>query len=180
MLSQSVPSIIIVEFDQFVLIRQASRWREGEARVLKRGDLKMRMLNMLALVALLALGSCSASSIIMAYGGPTPAQITAAQRRPLSPAEQKVVSDSISTGLKDPGSAQFKFPPIAMIRTKNNGIAYCVLINAKNSYGGYVGFSYAYMIVFTDSADHVNEVHLISLASPDDNADERFCRAYGY
>lgn len=45
--------------------------------------------------------------------------------------------DSIKRGLKDPNSAEFQNLRIA---NYNNGKVVCGEINAKNSYGGYVGY----------------------------------------
>ncbi len=49
--------------------------------------------------------------------------------------------DDISKQLKDPGSAMFKWAPAFMPLLPDGVVVYCGLINAKNSYGGYTGFT---------------------------------------
>jgi hypothetical protein len=49
----------------------------------------------------------------------------------------------LSSGLKDPSAAQFKWMPV--ILTERDGITdYCGLVNGKNSYGGDTGFVHFY------------------------------------
>jgi len=57
-----------------------------------------------------------------------------AEERTLTPIEKAAFIKVIKARLRDPNSAQFSWVP--MIR-KN---VYCGYVNAKNSYGGYVGF----------------------------------------
>jgi PBP1b-binding outer membrane lipoprotein LpoB len=84
----------------------------------------------LALTTLLA--SCSGLS------QPT-ATVMSAPKRELTAAEKLSFAPVLSSGLKDPSAAQFKWMPV--ILTERDGITdYCGLVNGKNSYGGYTGF----------------------------------------
>lgn len=80
---------------------------------------------------------------VVALSGCTPHPTTSKEpavvvtkTRPLSTPEQKVVQDSVRQELKDPQSATFKMLPI-----NEDGApgTYCGMVNAKNSFGGYVG-----------------------------------------
>ena len=67
------------------------------------------------------------------------AQVTAAPKRELTPAEKLALAPIFAGGLKDPSAAQFKWMPVVL--TERDGITdYCGLVNGKNSYGAYIGF----------------------------------------
>lgn len=54
--------------------------------------------------------------------------------RPLTAAEQKIVSDTVGATLKDPFTAHFIF-------VADKGLSFvCGQVNSKNSYGAYTGF----------------------------------------
>lgn len=55
--------------------------------------------------------------------------------RELKPAEKNVIEKVIREQLKDPESARFEWLPL--VGKQPN--AYCGLVNAKNSFGGYTG-----------------------------------------
>ncbi len=57
-----------------------------------------------------------------------------ANARDLTDKEKDVIRNAVGAGLKDPGSAQYEFLPFVGQKV------YCGRVNAKNSYGGYVGF----------------------------------------
>ena len=67
----------------------------------------------------------------------------------LNAASKLKLIEAVKHVLKDPDSAQFKWTPMPMkweIDTMHNGHhfqsgSYCGMVNAKNSFGGYVGFS---------------------------------------
>jgi len=56
--------------------------------------------------------------------------------RDLSDAEKAAISKVVSDRLKDPESARFKWMKMVV-----GSINYCGLVNAKNSYGGYTGYT---------------------------------------
>ena len=55
----------------------------------------------------------------------------------LTPEQTEEVQKNIRKRLKDPGSAQFGVMKAAV--TPANRVLFCGLINAKNSFGGYIG-----------------------------------------
>lgn len=63
-------------------------------------------------------------------------------RRELSPTERGLVQAALFEHLKDPDSAKLRWP------TFDGSTTYCGSVNAKNSDGGYVGYS-AYMATVT-------------------------------
>jgi hypothetical protein len=65
----------------------------------------------------------------------TPAARPQGPRRELNDNEKAIISTAIRDTLKDPDSANFKLPSYA------GAAVYCGYVNAKNSYGGYDGFT---------------------------------------
>lgn len=61
-----------------------------------------------------------------------------AQQRPLTVAEKRIITSAYESRLKDPPSAQYRWPNL--IKAQADAPDYCFQVNAKNSYGGYVGF----------------------------------------
>jgi hypothetical protein len=59
------------------------------------------------------------------------------------------IKSVISEGLKDPESAKFPDPFVAT--KEGNNITVCGYVNAKNSYGGYVGKKPFYVLGFASS-----------------------------
>ncbi|QOZ55876.1 hypothetical protein [Bradyrhizobium sp. CCBAU 53338] len=68
----------------------------------------------------------------------TPIGTSSVQQRPLTDAEKKIIANTYGNRLKDPQSAQYRWPNL--IKAQAEGPDYCFQVNAKNSYGGYVGF----------------------------------------
>jgi hypothetical protein len=58
----------------------------------------------------------------------------------LSAEQVKQIQSGVLASLKDPDSAKFSGPMVAT-KKSNDDIHACGLVNAKNSYGGYVGDS---------------------------------------
>jgi hypothetical protein len=59
--------------------------------------------------------------------------------RELNHAEKIALAKSLSAGLKDPSATQFRWAKVN--KTHSDGrYDYCGQLNAKNSYGGYVGY----------------------------------------
>lgn len=63
----------------------------------------------------------------------------AAKKVPVTAALQAAAEEAVRSSLKDPESARFK-PPFMAFKDEKGDIAVCGYANAKNSYGGYVGF----------------------------------------
>lgn len=100
----------------------------------------------LVIAAMAGVGGCTTPA---PQNGPSPdnsstpiaSQPTATyQAYKLSKSEIDAVQDGVKSRLKDPGSAQFSGPTLAA-RGSTGDITVCGMVNAKNSYGGYVGAS---------------------------------------
>jgi hypothetical protein len=65
--------------------------------------------------------------------------MTADQVRELTPAEKAILSKGFAASLKDPDSAKFQWAKIQIGLPMDGAIDYCGQVNAKNSFGGYVG-----------------------------------------
>lgn len=68
---------------------------------------------------------------------------------------EQIIKNRMSTILKDPDSAQYRFlntPKTGWnsFGGKKFGYIVCVNINAKNSYGGYVGYRMSYFMIKND------------------------------
>lgn len=55
--------------------------------------------------------------------------------RALTPAEQRLIQNSVREELLDPDSAKFRMGPLMLAAS-----SYCGVVNSKNRMGGYVGF----------------------------------------
>lgn len=65
--------------------------------------------------------------------------LPASEMRDLTQAEKAILAKGFAAGLKDPGSAQFQWAKIQKGLPTDGTIDYCAVVNAKNSYGGYIG-----------------------------------------
>jgi hypothetical protein len=61
------------------------------------------------------------------------------QLRDLTAAEKAILTKGFAAGLKDPDSAKFQWAKIQKGLPMDGAIDYCAMVNAKNSYGGYIG-----------------------------------------
>lgn len=60
--------------------------------------------------------------------------------RDLTSAEQQLLARSLAQSLKDPGSAQFRWSKFPQpLSASSEPAHYCATVNARNSFGGYVG-----------------------------------------
>lgn len=80
--------------------------------------------------------------------------------RDLTAAETAAIKTVVEDKLKDPESARFKW------EKWNGGIYYCGMVNAKNSYGGYVGFV-PFIAVVAFANDRVLTKPFVILADDD-------------
>ncbi|MCK1520926.1 hypothetical protein IVB13_11815 [Bradyrhizobium sp. 17] len=67
-----------------------------------------------------------------------PVDTSFAQQRSLTDAEKRIITNTYGSRLKDPLSAQYRWPNL--IKAQAEAPDYCFQVNAKNSYGAYVGF----------------------------------------
>ena len=74
--------------------------------------------------------------------------VSASAEYDTSVSDKQIIDDAkgmVSASLKDPDSATFKNVKVYRVKNKNTGnvnvSAVCGEVNAKNSYGGYVGYS---------------------------------------
>ena len=93
--------------------------------------------------------------------------------RPLNKMERQAVIKSVKEQLKDPGSAQFK---LGKFVTPESGY-YCGMVNSKNSYGGYVGFSPFQGFIFKNKKGGYS-AYMMGLDSPEVSA--QMCAEKGY
>lgn len=92
-------------------------------------------LTIAAVTIALALAGC------VAQGGVRPRETFTT--RELTPEEKRALAPIIADTLKDPEAARFKWMPV--VRRERDGITdYCGLLNGKNSYGGYTGYTRFY------------------------------------
>lgn len=63
---------------------------------------------------------------------------TQAEARSLTPAERQSLPRSLSEGMRDPASAQFRFTRVA--RTAAGADVVCGMVNGRNGFGGMTGF----------------------------------------
>jgi hypothetical protein len=97
-----------------------------------------------------------------------------AHARDLTDAEKQMFMDAVKERLKDPDSAQFRWMPM---RDPPKEEMYCGMVNAKNSYGGYSGFS-------PFQAMLIGEPHkaaiVISMGNSDARVTASLCADNGY
>lgn len=88
--------------------------------------------------------------MLVAVLGVSAGLIGAACADALTEKQKAAVMTAVRDELKDPDSAQFKWLDIpAALKAESGTLPYCVLVNAKNSYGGYVGFKPMQIILYT-------------------------------
>jgi hypothetical protein len=82
-------------------------------------------------------------------------QASAAQAaaRPLTPAEKMIIQHGVESELLDPDGAKFRLGPD---QPAAKGF-YCGLVNAKNAYGGYTGFTVFFIMVERNAKGQITE-----------------------
>jgi hypothetical protein len=113
-----------------------------------------------------------------------PQTAEAQTKRALTAPEKAAVAREVRAGLKDPGSATFKWP--LWITTKTSGemnLSYCGLVNAKNSLGGYRGDA-PFMVALVPKGERagapVSSVVLLAVEELDSGAVRKVCVEEGY
>jgi hypothetical protein len=93
----------------------------------------------------IALSGCATTATPDATAGGTAAGATASVgQRDLTPQEKKAIVDSVSTSLRDPGSARYKWAKFPAIVT-DESVNYCAMVDAKSPYPAYDGLQ-AYIV----------------------------------
>jgi hypothetical protein len=64
-------------------------------------------------------------------------------QRELTAPEKKVISDAVALSIKDPASAQYRWPKISV--ADEGSVNYCGMVNAKSAYPAYNGWQ-AYIV----------------------------------
>jgi hypothetical protein len=127
-----------------------------------------------AVAAALALATCTTTppgDQIAAGATPASASSTAtpdSQLRDLTPAEKKVIVDTIAPNLKNPGSAKYhwtKFPTVP----PSNEVAYCATVDAESPHAAFSG-KQAYIIDVKVSGGHIASAVLGLIVGGKDNA----------
>ncbi|WP_375786301.1 hypothetical protein ACE10Z_01085 [Bradyrhizobium sp. Pha-3] len=123
------------------------------------------------------------TAILLAFIGTGSVEVCHAETRPLNDAERKIISGSYGADLKDPVSAQYRWPDLIIDpAAKGDEVGYCFRVNAKNSYGGYIGFrtiagtvkrNNGKVVIYSYKAGTSEDAILGDLA-------ERVCRHWGY
>lgn len=100
----------------------------------------------------------------------------AAEKRTLSVAEQTIIKNAIGAKLLDAESARYQLPPIVA-----KSRVYCGKVNAKNSFGGYVGFRVFSVNLDKTSADRIESIFYTKIETENDPAGvKRNCIIDGY
>lgn len=106
-----------------------------------------------------------------------PSATNAAPTKPLTLTNKKQIAAAVRAELKDPDSAEFRWP---IPKDKN---IYCGWVNAKNSFGGYIGFQPFAVIggvgVKTD-APRDFFVYGVRIGSPDEPGVQAVCAQHGF
>lgn len=103
-----------------------------------------------------------------------------AEARKLTIQEQRLISERLGARLKDPLSAQYRWPAIRLGAAESHPrLPYCFSVNAKNAYGGYVGFR-AIVGIVTQSAGRIVGFEYTTGLSDESSADaDRICSVLG-
>ncbi|MFC0283902.1 hypothetical protein ACFFJB_09845 [Camelimonas abortus] len=101
--------------------------------------------------------------------------------RPLLPAEQAALAKTLSPGLNDPSSVQWRWPPLDT-RTFGKGRGqYCGYLNARNGEGVYLGFQ-PFLAAVRTARGQIRSGELALVATDDEALAvvRRMCAEAGY
>ena len=97
-------------------------------------------------------------------------------QRELTLPEKKIISDAVALSIKDPGSAQYRWPTIPA--SEEGQVNYCGMVNAKSPYAAYSGWQ-AYIVEAQVSAGKVSSAVVGLIAGGKDVAIVRkMCKKY--
>jgi hypothetical protein len=131
----------------------------------------------LVLLLIVLVGGCASTDAV---------PLSSENSRALTPGEKGSIGTAVSSKLKDPASAAFRWMPVSLVqRNDGSGITdYCGLVNAKTSYGGYAGFSMFYVQMRKNNQGQFSDIDLRLLMNHADavsvRATEGACRQFGY
>ena len=97
-------------------------------------------------------------------------------QRELSPPEKKIITDAVALSIKDPGSAQYRWPKIPA--SEEGAVNYCGMVNAKSPYPAYNGWQ-AYIVEATVSGGKVSSAVVGLIAGGKDvEIVRKMCKKY--
>jgi len=97
-------------------------------------------------------------------------------RRELTLPEKKIISDAVALSIRDPGSAQFRWPAIPA--SEEGQVNYCGMVNAKSPYPAYNGWQ-AYIVEAQVTAGKVSSAVVGLIAGGKDTEIVRkMCKKY--
>lgn len=118
-----------------------------------------------ALAAAFTLAACSGSPLSPPSSSSSPstaegllglntmAAPSGSGQRELTPPEKKIITDAVALSIKDPASAQYRWPKISA--SEEGSVNYCGMVNAKSPYPAYNGWQ-AYIVEATVSGGKVS------------------------
>ncbi len=117
------------------------------------------------------------SAILMLAIAPTSAVSIAASSSPLTPQEQAEVRRAVGLKLKDAESARYQLPtPIGTDKV----IVFCGQVNAKNSYGGYSGFTQFFSLLERGPKPSASSVSIAGSDATSAYVVKSLCETGGY
>ena len=97
-------------------------------------------------------------------------------QRELTLPEKKIISDAVALSIKDPGSAQYRWPTIPA--SEEGQVNYCGMVNAKSPYPAYSGWQ-AYIVETQVSAGKVSSAVVGLIAGGKDvEIVRKMCKKY--
>jgi len=98
------------------------------------------------------------------------------EQRELTQPEKKIISDAVALMIKDPGSAQYRWPKISA--SEEGSVNYCGTVNAKSPYPAYNGLQ-AYIAETTVSGGKVSSAVVGLIAGGKDiEIVRKMCKKY--
>ena len=97
-------------------------------------------------------------------------------QRELTAPEKKIITDAVALSIKDPGSAQYRWPKIPA--SEEGPVNYCGMVNAKSAYPAYNGWQ-AYIVEATVSGGKVSSAVVGLIAGGKDvEIVRKMCKKY--
>jgi hypothetical protein len=97
-------------------------------------------------------------------------------QRELTLPEKKIISDAVALSIKDPGSAQYRWPTIPA--SEEGQVNYCGMVNAKSPYAAYSGWQ-AYIVEAQVTAGKVSSAVVGLIAGGKDvEIVRKMCKKY--
>ena len=119
--------------------------------------------------------SSSTAEGLLGLNSMAPAASGAGQRE-LTPPEKKIITDAVALSIKDPASAQYRWPKIPA--SEEGSVNYCGMVNAKSPYPAYNGWQ-AYIVEATVSGGKVSSAVVGLIAGGKDvEIVRKMCKKY--